>query len=121
MLTLFGIKQCDTVKKALKWLEQSGVAHTFHDIRKDGLDQQMIQRWVDALGWEVVVNKRSTTWRGLDDAVKESLSADNVVALLLENPTLIKRPVVEQGETILIGFKAADFEAALLSTPHGGV
>ncbi len=121
MLTLFGIKQCDTVKKTLKWLDQNGVAHTFHDIRKDGLNQQMIQHWIDALGWEVVVNKRSTTWRGLDNEIKHSLSADNVVALLLENPTLIKRPIVEQGETILIGFKAADFEAALLSTRHDDV
>ncbi len=114
MLTLFGIKQCDTVKKALNWLTENDVEHTFHDIRKDGLDEQMIQRWTDAAGWQVMVNKRSTTWRNLSDDVKNNLSDDNVLALLLQNPTLIKRPVVEHPEGVIIGFKTADFEAAFI-------
>lgn len=112
MLTVFGIKQCDTVKKARKWLQDNEIPHHFHDVRVDGLDQQMIQRWCDALGWESLVNKRSTTWRGLAEETKDELGAHNVVSLLLSHPTLIKRPIIEEGKQILIGFKAADFEAA---------
>ncbi len=118
MLTLFGIKQCDTVKKALNWLTENDVEHTFHDIRKDGLDEQMIQRWADAVGWQIMVNKRSTTWRNLSDDVKNNLSAENALALLLKNPTLIKRPVVEHQGGVIIGFKAADFAAAFTPTKN---
>ncbi len=118
MLTLFGIKQCDTVKKALGWLTKNGVEHTFHDIRKEGLDEQMIQRWIDAVGWQIMVNKRSTTWRNLSDDVKNSLSGDNVLALLLENPTLIKRPIVEYQGGVTIGFNVADFEATFIPTKN---
>ncbi|MCF6336474.1 MAG: arsenate reductase [Gammaproteobacteria bacterium] len=116
MLVLFGIKQCDTVKKALNWLAQHEVEHTFHDIRSDGLDEQMVRRWIDAIGWQVMVNKRSTTWRNLSDEIKNSLSGDNVAALLLENPTLIKRPVIEYRGRVTIGFKVADFEATFTPT-----
>ena len=111
MLTVFGIKQCDTVKKSRKWLQDNKIEHHFHDVRTDGLDAQMIQRWCNALGWESVVNKRSTTWRGLDEESKNGLNSHNVIALLLAHPTLIKRPIVEGDQTILLGFKPADFEA----------
>ena len=114
MLTVFGIKQCDTVKKALKWLDTNDVAHQFHDVRKDGLTAEMIQRWIAAFDWEMLVNKRSTTWRNLDTKAKETLGPDNIVSVLLENPTLIKRPIVEGGNKPLIGFKEDDYQANLL-------
>ena len=114
MLTVYGIKQCDTVKKALKWLEANSIAHQFHDVRKDGLTAEMIQRWMVEFSWELLVNKRSTTWRGLDDATKATLGPDTLVTVLLENPTLIKRPIIEGGRKPLIGFKADEYQAHFL-------
>ncbi len=113
MLTVFGIKQCDTVKKSLKWLKANHIEHQFHDVRVDGLDEEMIQRWIVSLGWEVLVNKRSTTWRKLSDTAKNELSQENVAALLLEQPTLIKRPIVEGNGKTIIGFREAEFSAEL--------
>ncbi len=110
MLTVFGIKQCDTVKKALKWLEANHIEHIFHDYRKEGIEGNMIDRWINDFGWEALVNKRSTTWRNLDSATKETLGENTIKAVLLENPTLIKRPIVEGGKCPLIGFKADEYE-----------
>ena len=109
--TLYGIKNCDTVKKALKWLDNQGVDYRFHDFRKDGISAADVSTWVGALGWEGLVNKRSTTWKQLDDATKAGLDNDSVVPVLLENPTLIKRPLVDNAGDYSVGFKAADFEA----------
>lgn len=111
MTTLYGIKNCDTVKKARKWLEENGQDFTFHDVRVDGLDISMIERWIAALGWEAVLNKRSTTWKQLDDSSKSDLNETKAAALLLANPTLIKRPVLEaqsgkKNTHIHVGFKA---------------
>lgn len=110
MITLYGIKNCDTVKKARRWLEDHAVEYQFHDFRQDGLDKTQLKGWVDTLGWEVVVNKRSTTWRKLSDAEKEISSNAQAVKLLAENPTLIKRPVIEKNKTLIIGFKEAEFQ-----------
>ncbi|PHS78426.1 MAG: ArsC family reductase [Rhodospirillaceae bacterium] len=107
MLTVYGIKNCDTVRKALKWLDANGTAYTFHDFRKDGLETATVQRWVDALGWESVLNKRSTTWRQLSEKDKSSLNDVTVVRVLVDNPTLVKRPVFESKEYILQGFTDA--------------
>jgi len=104
MITVYGIKNCDTVRKALKWLEAGGIQHAFHDFRADGLDAATVQRWVDAKGWESVLNKRSTTWKQLDDATKAGLDGDGAVALMVAHPTLVKRPVFELENTILQGF-----------------
>lgn len=104
MLTVYGIKNCDTVRKALKWLDAQGIQHTFHDFRADGLDAATCQRWVDALGWESVLNRRSTTWRNLPDSDKDSLDAERAVLLLVKNPTLVKRPIFEDKALILVGF-----------------
>lgn len=109
--TLYGIKNCDTVKKALKWLDAQGVNYTFHDFRQDGITKADVKTWVNALGWEGLINKRSTTWKELDDATKTSLNDDTIVPVILENPTLIKRPLVNQNGYYSVGFKAADFEA----------
>ena len=104
MLTVYGIKNCDTVKKALKWLDEEGIGYTFHDLRADGLTQAMAKRWVDALGWESALNRRSTTWRALAEADKEALDAAKAVQLLVQHPTLVKRPVFDDNGSIFNGF-----------------
>ena len=113
-LTLYGIPNCDTVKKARKWLEANGIDYRFHDFRKDGLDAKQVTPWIDALGWETVLNRKGTTWRKLPDNVKENVSAANITDLLVEQPTLIKRPVLVSGKTIHCGFKADEYEALKL-------
>ena len=110
MTTLYGIHNCDTVKKARKWLETSGVEHQFHDFRKDGINAAQVGQWVEALGWETLVNKRSTTWKGLDDSTKQGLNDQTVIDLILEQPTLIKRPLLALEQQFHVGFKAADYE-----------
>ncbi len=104
--TLYGIKNCDTVKKARRWLEDAGVDYTFHDFRSDGLDAQQVRAWLESLGSAALVNKRSTTWKGLSDAQKQQAESGDVQDLLLEHPTLIKRPVLDTGTGIHVGFKA---------------
>ena len=110
MLTIYGIKNCDTVKKARRWLEDHGIEHQFHDFRQDGLDKKQLSGWVEQLGWEAVVNKRSTTWRNLSDKDKEITANAQAVKLLAANPTLIKRPVLEKNKILLIGFKEVDYK-----------
>ncbi|MBC8338618.1 MAG: ArsC family reductase [Rhodospirillales bacterium] len=105
MITVYGLKNCDTCRNALKWLEAEGLAHQFHDLRKDGVDEVTIQRWSDAVGWEMLLNKRGTTWRGLEDAVKEGANEANAASLMAEHPALIKRPVFVTGEDVIVGFK----------------
>lgn len=104
MLTVYGIKNCDTVKKSLKWLDGEGIAYSFHDLRADGLTAETAQRWVDALGWESTLNRRSTTWRELTDADKDALDATKAVALLIQYPTLAKRPIFERKGLLINGF-----------------
>ena len=110
-ITLYGIKNCDTVKKARRWLEDNGQEFTFHDVRTDGLDKTEVKHWLREAGFEVVVNKRSTTWKQLDDVPKDGLSEANSLDLLLANPTLIKRPVLTVNNTVLVGFKADQYQA----------
>lgn len=106
MITLYGIPNCDTCRKARKWLDGKGIAHAFHDFRKDGLTRETIEAWTAELGLEVLVNRRGTTWRKLSDDEKARL--DSAPAdLLVENPTLLKRPVIDLGERRLVGFDAA--------------
>ncbi|WP_299591931.1 ArsC family reductase [uncultured Microbulbifer sp.] len=112
MITLYGIKNCDTVKKARKWLEQNSVAYTFHDFREDGMNTVPLAEWLAEFGWEQVLNRRSTSWRALSEAQKSDMDNSSAAALADETPTLIKRPVMTKGESTLFGFKAdsyADF------------
>jgi arsenate reductase len=109
MITLYGIKNCDTVKKARVWLEQHHVNYRFHDLRDDGLDAARLNEWIKSLGWETLLNTRSTTWRQLPDADKHDLSAANAVKLMLAHPTLIKRPVLVNGTVVTVGFSAATY------------
>ncbi|QSX42620.1 ArsC family reductase [Shewanella cyperi] len=108
-MKLFGIKNCDTVKKARKWLETNQLAVDFHDFRDDGLDSATLEAWVDDLGWEALFNKRSTSFRALSDADKANLNAVKAQTLMLANPTLIKRPVLVHGSQIACGFSEAQY------------
>ncbi|ALH79087.1 ArsC family reductase [Sphingopyxis macrogoltabida] len=110
-LILYGIPNCDTVKKARRWLDEQGVAHRFHDFRKDGLDPGRLQGWIDALGWEKLLNRSGTTFRKLPDAQKDGLDAAKAKALMLEQPAMIRRPVLEAGGDVSVGFSADDWQS----------
>ena len=109
MLTVFGIPNCDSCTKARQWLQSSGIEYRFHDVRKDGLDRALLVRWEQRAGWKKILNTRSTTWRGLADSDKTDLDAAKAVELILANPTLLKRPVADDGETILVGFSLTSY------------
>lgn len=106
MTTLYGIKNCDTVKKARRWLDEHNIDYRFHDFRADGITPEQVQTWLDELGWETLINKRSTTWKSLPDEVKTRLDASSAADLVVENPTLIKRPLLAHAEQYSVGFKA---------------
>ena len=110
MITLYGIKNCDTVKKARRWLEQSGIDYAFHDFREDGLNPDAVRDWIDELGGETLVNRRSTSWKQLDPARRETMDADSAVAAILEQPTLIKRPLLDVGHERFTGFSQSQYE-----------
>ena len=108
--TIYGIKNCDTMKKAFTWLEQHGVAYAFHDYKKDGVGKAQLQKWCAAAGWETVLNRAGTTFRKLPDADRENLTEAKAIALMVAQPSMIKRPIldtggVETGAKIEIGFK----------------
>lgn len=109
-LTLYGIPNCDTVKKARTWLDAAGVPYRFHDFRKDGLDPATLQSWIDAIGWEKLLNKAGTTFRKLPNADKVDLDAGKAKALMLDQPAMIKRPVVEADDGVSAGFSAAEWQ-----------
>ncbi len=104
MTTVYGIKNCDTVKKACNWLSNNKVDFQFHDLRKDGLTQSKIKQWTSKVDWELLLNRRGTTWRKLPDSTKDHINKTNAVKLMAEQPTLIKRPVIEHNKNILVGF-----------------
>lgn len=110
MVTLYGIPNCDTVKKARQWLDQQGVDYRFHDFRADGLSASQVEAWIADLGLDVLINKRSTSWKNLDAAARDSLDENSAVQLVLDNPTLIKRPLLESGKLRTVGFKPALYE-----------
>lgn len=112
MITIYGIKNCDTCRKARKWLDAEGIEHRYHDFRDEGLDEQSLAAWVGAVGWETLLNRRGTTWRKLPEEDREGLEPKSATALMLNNPTLIKRPVFDTGAGYLVGFSAAE-QAAL--------
>lgn len=113
MLKLYGIKNCDTVKRARRWLEQSGIEYDFHDYRVDGLSSSLLDSFESELGWEAMLNRRSTSWRQLSDADRQDLNADKAKNLMLAQPTLIKRPVLENGGKLTLGFSPELYQNAL--------
>jgi Spx/MgsR family transcriptional regulator len=107
--TLYGIPNCDTVKKARVWLDQHGVKYRFHDFKKEGLDKAQLKKWVDQAGINVVLNKAGTTFRALPDTEKENLTEAKARKLMIENPSLVKRPVLEKDGRLFIGFKPDEY------------
>lgn len=112
-ITVYGIPNCDTVKKARNWLDAKGLGYTFHDYKKQGADPARITAWIAAAGRNVVVNKAGTTYRKLDDAQKAALEDDGAAQVLVQNTSVIKRPIVEHPGGLLVGFKEAEWAAAL--------
>jgi arsenate reductase len=110
--TLYGIPNCDTVKRARVWLAEHGVDYTFHDYKKAGVPEAELRGWVDRLGWEALLNRSGTTFRKLPEEQKTGLDADRAIALMLANPSAIRRPVLVRGDTLEVGY-AADRYAAL--------
>lgn len=111
-ITIYGIPNCDTMKKARSWLESNGIDYTFHDYRKQGLEPERLDGWVEKLGWEVLLNKAGTTFRKLPDADKQGIDAGKAKALMLAHPTMIKRPVLNLGGRLLVGFKPETYAEA---------
>lgn len=112
-IILYGIPNCDTVKKARTWLDAQGLAYTFHDYKKQGADLSRIADWIARVGLDKVVNRAGTTYRKLDDAQKAALAGDGAPAVLVENTSVIKRPIVEYPGGLLVGFKEAEWVVAL--------
>lgn len=109
--TLYGITTCDTVRKARAWLDSQGIAYRFHDFRAEGLEAERLAGWVDALGWETVLNRAGTSFRKLSEADRIDLDRGKAERLILANPTLVKRPVLETGGKVMVGFKPESYAA----------
>jgi arsenate reductase (glutaredoxin) len=110
-ITLYGIPNCDTVKKARLYLDGRGVAYQFHDYKKAGVERADIERWSQQVGWEKLLNKAGTSFKKLPDADKADIDEAKAIALMLANPSMIKRPVIEGGETLLVGFNPQAYDA----------
>lgn len=109
MITVYGIPNCDTVKKARKWLSDNGEDYSFHDYKKQGVPEKKLRSWVKQLGWETLLNKRGTTWRKLDEATKASVDEASAIQIMLDNPSIIKRPILSSGKSLLVGFSAEEY------------
>ena len=113
MFVLYGINNCDTVKKAKNWLQENNKDYQFHDYRKQGLTADLLTTFEGQLGWETMLNKRSTSWRELSDDKKNDLSKETALQYMLDTPTLIKRPILNTGKKLVIGFNSENYQQAL--------
>lgn len=111
-VTMYGIKNCDTIKKARNWLEGRGVDYAFHDYKSAGIDPATLDKWISTLGWEVLLNKAGTTFKKLPDADKAEIDADKAKGLMIAQPSMIKRPLLDLDGKLLVGFKADQYEQA---------
>jgi len=109
-VTLYGIPNCDTIKKARAWLSTRGIEFEFHDYRKQGLDREQLQSMVAVLGWEAMLNRRGTTWRALPDPLKDRIDVESAIGVMLDNPAIIKRPILAKDEQLHLGFSAAQYQ-----------
>jgi Spx/MgsR family transcriptional regulator len=112
-VTLYGIRNCDTMKKAWTWLDEHGVAYAFHDYKKTGLDRARLEGWARSVGWETLLNRAGTTFRKLPDADKTGLDGAKAIDLMLDQPSMIKRPVLDVEGKLTVGFRPEAYEAAL--------
>ena len=108
MLKVYGLKNCDTCRKAIKWLDENGINCVFFDVRKDGVDKALVEMWEEGVGWETLLNRRGTTWRGLADDDKDTIDRVHAINLMVAHPALIKRPVFDLDGDISVGFKDVD-------------
>ncbi len=111
-ITIYGIKNCDTMKKARTWLDQRGVDYAFHDYKLSGIDRAHLEAWIDRAGWEIVLNRAGTTFKKLDEADRQNIDREKAIELMLAQPSMIKRPVLEADGGLLIGFKPELYEDA---------
>ena len=109
--TIYGIRNCDTMKKARSWLDAHGVSYTFHDYKRSGIERATLEKWAGVVGWETLLNRAGTTFRKLPDSAKAGLTEARALKLMLEQPSMIKRPVLEQGRTLLVGFSEDRYSA----------
>jgi len=109
--TLYGIRNCDTMKKAWTWLDQHGVAYRFHDYKKDGIDAETLERWATEVGWDVLLNRSGTTFKKLPDSDKQGLGEAKAIGLMAAQPSMIKRPVLEGAGPLMVGFKPDAYAA----------
>lgn len=113
MTTLYGISNCDTIKKAKRWLDDNNIAYDFHDYKKSGIDKKLLQTWCSEFGFESLLNKRGTTWRKLDDSLKDNVDENAAIEIMLENHSIIKRPVLISGKTRILGFDENAYQSLL--------
>tara|TARA_R110001583_G_scaffold146299_1_gene298318 strand:- start:1103 stop:1456 length:354 start_codon:yes stop_codon:yes gene_type:complete len=116
MITMYGIKNCDTIKKARSWLDNAAIDFTFHDYKKDGLSATLVDQWLNELGWEALINKRGTTWRALPEPLKTQMDRTSARQVMLDNPSIIKRPLLDTGNQKILGFKPGDYESLFNQT-----
>lgn len=109
MITVYGIPNCDSIKKARKWLKDNAIVYEFHDYKKMGVPEKELKIWVKQVGWEVLLNKRGTTWRKLDDRTRESVNQSSAIQIMLDNPSIIKRPVLVKAKKVLVGFNKDEY------------
>lgn len=110
MTSLYGIRNCDTMKKARAWLDQRGIAYHFHDYQRDGIEREQVRRWVAELGWEALLNRRGTTWRKLPESMREQMDEPRAIEVMLEHPSIIRRPLLDTGDGLHVGFSEDDFQ-----------
>lgn len=110
---IYGIKNCDTMKKAFQWLEEHSIEYDFIDYKKQGADKSVLTKFIKTHGWENVINRRGTTWRQLDDTTKQSMNDQLAISVALDNPSIIKRPLLINGDDIALGFSADQYEGLL--------
>jgi len=112
-ITIYGIKNCDTMKKARVWLEAHGIAYAFHDYKAQGIEPKVLEGWAREVGWETLLNRAGTTFRKLPPSDKEGLTERSAIALMVAQPSMIKRPVLDIGGSLLVGFKPDQYEKAI--------
>ena len=118
MTTLYGIRNCDTIKKARRWLEENGIEYRFHDVRTDGITRADLQHWMQSLDWEDLLNRRGTTWRKLPESVRNSISKTSATNIMLDNPAIIKRPVLARGDKLYLGFSVDSYQSIFQLQAH---
>jgi arsenate reductase len=111
-ITIYGIRNCDTMKKARAWLDAAGIAYAFHDYKASGIDRRRVEGWASQVGWEALLNRTGTTFRKLPESDRAALSEEKAITLMLAQPSMIKRPVLETGKRVLVGFRPAEYQEA---------